>query len=940
MSRRSGLPRWLEVLLAGCGLILLSPLLVLIAALVKLTSKGPVLFSQRRVGAAGRMFVIRKFRTMAVRSGGPKVTARDDARMTAVGRVLRKLKLDELPELWNVVRGDMALVGPRPEVPDYVDWADPISRSVLRVRPGITDPMTLRLRNEEELMAGVVSDREAFYRTRLRPFKLQGYKTYLATRSWLSDVLVLARSVAAVIIPKLAVPPSVRDIEESEREPRPDHADAGARDVFKTLVRYRRWFVGLFEAGLVVLAHWLALRLRFDGEVPAHEAAIFFKVLPWIVGLRLLAFVPFRLYEGYWRYASIRDLQHIVGAVASSSVALYALVRLAYDNGYPRSVFVIDAVLLVVLLGGVRLMSRVAREWWRPVKNAKRMLIFGAGDAGAMIVREMINSPDHPYVAVGFIDDDPAKAGLSIHGVPVLGTREDLPTIMKQSGPSEVLIAGPRANVAAVRSMVLSLAPYKVTIKTLPNIRDLLDGTVQVSQVRTLAIEDLLPRATVGLDPRPARRLLEGKRVMVTGAGGSIGSELCRQVASARPASLILFERYENSLYTIAKDLADRSHRVGVHPVLGDVTDRGRLDAVMEEHRPHIVFHAAAHKHVPLMETNPCEAVKNNVIGTELVAAAAERHGADRFVLISSDKAVNPSSVMGATKRIDELIVQAYSARKRTSFITVRFGNVLGSSGSVVPRFLEQIQAGGPVTVTHPDMRRYFMLTSEAVTLVLHAAATGRNGGTYVLDMGEQISVLELARNLIQLAGFIPEKEIPIQMIGLRPGEKLYEELIGEDEKVDPGSLQEIMEVRTSRTINGESLAAQLSTLEALALRGDTQAMMAQLCQIVPNFRRAGHAPGSVSSAAPVAAVHHTEVSCPSCGGARVRRIPSRTAQERIQKQFTNERLHRCDDCDWHGWLLPADSRAAISVIMREELDTVDLASIDSALASERRRAS
>jgi FlaA1/EpsC-like NDP-sugar epimerase/lipopolysaccharide/colanic/teichoic acid biosynthesis glycosyltransferase len=942
MSPRVGLPRSVEVLLAGTALLLLSPLLVLIAALVKLTSNGPIFFSQTRVGAGGRTFVMRKFRSMAVHShGGLKVTARDDARMTAVGRVLRKLKLDELPELWHVVRGDMALVGPRPEVPEYIDWADPVSRSVLRARPGITDPMTLRLLNEEDLMADVETDREAFYRTQLRPFKLRGYRKYLTTRSWRSDLLVLTRSVMAMFAPKLVAPLSVPDIESDAGQPLQGSTN-GRPDMFNAFLRYRRPFVVVFQAGLVVLAHWSALWLRFDGAVPPNELALFYKVLPWIVGLRLVAFAPFRLYEGYWRYVGIWDLQNIVAAVASSSVVLYVVVRLAYGFGYSRSVFVVDAMILVVLLGGVRLALRMAREWSRSGTKMKRVLIFGASDAGAMIVHEIVNSSDLGYLAVGFIDDDPAKAALRIHGVPVLGTRADLPRIMKDKRPSEVLLAVPRADVATVRSMVMSLAPYKVTIKTLPNIRELLDGSVQVSQLRNLAIEDLLPRAPVGLDRLPLKRLIEGKRVMVTGAGGSIGSELCRQIASFRPASLILYERYETNLYSVANDLADRGRQVGVHSVLGDVTDRSRLEAVMGEHRPNIVFHAAAHKHVPLMETNACEAVKNNVIGTELVAAAAERHGADRFILISSDKAVNPSSIMGVTKRIDELIVHAFSTRKRTTFITVRFGNVLGSSGSVVPRFLDQIRAGGPVTVTHPEMRRFFMLTSEAVQLVLHAAAVGRNGGTYVLDMGEQISVLQLARNLIQLAGFIPEQEIPIQMIGLRPGEKLFEELIGEDETVEPAALQEIMEVHSSRSTNIEVLQRELATLEALALEGNTKAVIAQLGRIVPTFRQ----PAGAAAAADhvpvdergVSARSRSSLLCPSCRGPNLRRTRSRTAEERTQKQFTDERLHRCDDCAWRGWMIPAESRDAIAAVMNEERNRIDLESVDSAWADERTR--
>jgi FlaA1/EpsC-like NDP-sugar epimerase len=408
---------------------------------------------------------------------------------------------------------------------------------------------------------------------------------------------------------------------------------------------------------------------------------------------------------------------------------------------------------------------------------------------------------------------------------------------MDRHHPHEVLIALDQPDPAALHRVVDALQPFKIPITTIPTVKDLLDGKVAVGQIRSLSIEDLLPRAPVGLDPTRVRHLISGRRIMVTGAGGSIGSELCRQIADLQPASLVLFERYENSLYAIANDLQDRktASEVDIAPVIGDVTDRHRVTSVIIQHRPEIIFHAAAHKHVPLMELNPCEAVKNNVIGTRVVAETAQQLGVDRVILISSDKAVNPSSVMGATKRVAELILQAMAPASRTRFTTVRFGNVLGSNGSVVPRFLDQVKSGGPVTVTHPEIRRYFMLISEAVQLVLHAAALGDGASAYVLQMGEQMKVADMARNLIRLSGFVPDQEIAIQFVGLRPGEKLSEELASADEILQSSAVEKILRVTTSR-FPPPALLQQVQQLGDLAGNGQSQAVVKQLCAIVPGF--------------------------------------------------------------------------------------------------------
>jgi FlaA1/EpsC-like NDP-sugar epimerase len=692
---------------------------------------------------------------------------------------------------------------------------------------------------------------------------------------------------------------------------------------------------------LVVLSNWLAFMLRFDGEVPARAREAFWLSLPWLVGIRALTFVPFRLYEGLWRYTSLYDLRAIVGGVCASSLVFFLFTQSPLGPAmYPRSIFIVDALLLTLLLGGVRIGRRLSTELSR-TKPEKRVLIFGAGDAGELIVRDMKHNPSYRYQPVGFVDDDPAKLGHRIHGVKVLGTREDLPALLKRWRPDEVLLALPQAEPAAVRAIVRSLEPFKIPIKTLPKLRDLLDGKLELSQIRSLSVEDLLARAPVGLDPIPVKHLIAGRRVLVTGAGGSIGSELCRQIAKLEPASLVMVERYENSLHAIRIELEDASRHFGLRPVIADVTDRVRVQEVMQEHQPEIVFHAAAHKHVPLMEENPCEAIKNNVRGTRLLAEAAEEAGVDRFILISTDKAVNPTSVMGASKRLAELVIQRQAVGSGTSFAVVRFGNVLASNGSVVPRFLDQIKRGGPVTITHPEIRRFFMLIPEAVQLVLHAAAQAQSGATYVLEMGEQVKLLDMARDLIRLSGFVPEEEIPIAFIGLRPGEKLYEELVGRDEDVGPSTVEKILRV-TSRHVPPAGFADTLAAIEAAAVdgrKGDVLAALRSIVGLASEGDAAEPVPAEVAPAPvtleqqPALAARSVEAlveqPCPSCGSRELHRSRARTLAERVRRNHSDKRLFRCDQCEWRGWLVPLEFVGADAP---DPGDVPDLAALDYAV--------
>jgi len=632
----------------------------------------------------------------------------------------------------------------------------------------------------------------------------------------------------------------------SWRLPWPNQIDSR---LVTAILHRRRVLLVLAQLLIVVLSNYTAMSLRFDGRIPPPELALFVHFLPWLVLVRGLSFIPFRLYEGLWRYTGVSDVCNITEAVLLSSGVCVLLLLLQPQYGaYPRSVVIIDSLLLVIVLSGVRLTRRLV-EYIRPRKDGRRVLIYGAGEAGAMIVDHM-RSKACGYVPIGFIDDNGFKIGKYIHGVRVVGRMSDLPRIVGTERPDELLIAMPATKRQTVREIVRLLEPFKIPIKTVPALRDILDGRVDVSHIRDLTVEDLLTRSPVDLNGDPLRTLIAGQCVLVTGAGGSIGSELARQVAALGPSKLVLFERYENTLHDLIHQLTQRFGRESIYPVIGDVTDAVHVNLVMEQYRPDLVFHAAAHKHVPLMEMNPCEAIKNNVVGTATVAHAALDHGVERFIFISTDKAVNPSSVMGASKRIAEKILHDLSYRGATRFSAVRFGNVLGSNGSVLPRFIEQIKAGGPVTVTHPEIRRYFMLIPEAVQLVLHAATLSEPGFTYVLEMGDPIKLVDLARHVIRLAGYVPDDDIPITFVGLRPGEKLYEELVGAAEVAEPSGVPSIMRVRSTEQTEIGTFERELDALVRAATIGDRDSVMRQLRHMLPTLALHAVAP---TAAPPVA---------------------------------------------------------------------------------------
>jgi FlaA1/EpsC-like NDP-sugar epimerase/lipopolysaccharide/colanic/teichoic acid biosynthesis glycosyltransferase len=827
--------RAVDICLASLGLIILSPLLAIIALLIKLDSPGPVIFRQIRVGQGFRLFAIRKFRTMVANdlADGPLLTIGRDCRITRVGHALRGLKLDELPQLWNVLLGDMSLVGPRPEVPRYVERARSEFAEVLTARPGITDLASLKYFDEATILA-TSSNPEEEYQSKVLPEKLRLAKLYVRHMSLRLDFAIIIQTllhIAQLPLVVLTIPELKAVAEVSVASP--------WASLSSFITKWRRPIIVVVDVGLIVLANYLAFFLRYDGNIPQSEHNVFEQTVLGLVAVRGIAFALYGLNEGLWRYTSLWDLQNILKGVLVSTVAFVGWVYWVMGiSGYPRSIFVIDAILIIGFLAGMRLSSRVLRD--KVVfQKRRRVLVVGAGDSGERVVREMKTRSVFNCHPIGLVDDNSLLLNQRIHGVRVLGAMRDIPKLMESLKPEVVVVAVPNPTPEFLRDLVIKLEPYDVSIKTLPGKEELLTDQSAVSQIRNVSIPDLLSRAPVNLDNLATRQLVRGKTVMITGAGGSIGSELARQIASFEPKVLLLYERHENSLYNVHKELDDKKYSFPIMPLIGDITDAKRLSAVLERYRPQILFHAAAHKHVPLVEANPVEAVKNNCIGTRITAEAANLYGVEQFVHISTDKAVNPSSVMGATKRVAELVIQDIARTSRTRFLLVRFGNVLGSSGSVLLRFQEQIRSGGPVTVTHPDIRRYFMLIPEAVQLVLQAATIGEQGHTYILDMGEQIKVLDIARSLIRLSGLVPGRDVSTRFVGLRPGEKLYEELVGEGEVAVSSPLDKILQIQMVNPLDFETFRERLSALEVASSHDEPSVVLEQLKEIVPMFETA-----------------------------------------------------------------------------------------------------
>lgn len=598
----------------------------------------------------------------------------------------------------------------------------------------------------------------------------------------------------------------------------------------------------LLDSALIAAAFFVAFLLRFEGLIPPHNLAQFWSALPWLLAIRLTLIFALGLHHWSFRFSGLYEAGRLVLATMTGSavfVSVFYFLQKETENvglGPPRSVIVIEFFLTTAFMGALRFSPRFALTWLSERRIARggelvRAIIVGAGSAGELLLRDLRRSDEHPYVVVGFVDDDPAKRRLSIGGRPVLGTTEDLPRIVLRRRVQQLLFAIPRPPAALIRRVLSLCAELKLSYKTLPVSYAYLSDRASASMLQSLAPEDLLQRGEARFDPGEVRSLVEGRHILVTGAAGSIGSEICRQVAAHGAARLILADINENDLYILYRELGERFPQLSISSEVVSIRDHRRLQQLGAQHRPQDVFHAAAHKHLPLMEWAPEEAVKNNIIGCRDVLQMAEDCGAERFVLISSDKAVEPSSVMGASKLVGEMIVRSRARASSTRLTAVRFGNVLGSAGSVVPIFKAQIARGGPVTVTHPECRRFLMTIPEAVGLVI-LAGLSRFGELCILEMGEPIRILDLARLMITMTGLVPEKDIPIVFTGLRPGERLEERLMTEEEERTSHVVRETIRVVKAPPPVGD-LEARIDHLAGLAHTGDRPRLLSALSEIV-----------------------------------------------------------------------------------------------------------
>lgn len=581
-----------------------------------------------------------------------------------------------------------------------------------------------------------------------------------------------------------------------------------------TLVKKSLFFLMLFDAAVLAVVPFVALLLRLDGNTGSRYFAVLLSVLPVAVVIKLVLFYLCGIYNRIWRYATVRDMFAIIGACTVANViitllALYAQVDL------PRSIYIISYILDVGLICFSRLSVRMLMMMSQSEASEaqlRKMLIIGAGDAGVMIARELVQRGEGKKL-LGFMDDDASKVGKKILGYSVLGNTDALNTLVSENEIKEIVIAMPSVNGSIIQKVASKCRGLGCHVKILPGLYELIDGQVSVQQLRNIELEDLLRRDSIKLDMAAISRYIENKVVLVTGAGGSIGSELCRQISLAKPAKLLLLGRGENSIYEIHQELIEKFGAQRYIPIIADIRDAERVDEVFCTYRPQLVFHAAAHKHVPLMEAQPVEAVKNNIFGTQHVAMAADKYGAESFVMISTDKAVNPTSVMGASKRLAEMVIQNMNLHSQTRFAIVRFGNVLGSRGSVVPLFKKQIAKGGPITITDPEMVRYFMTIPEAAQLVLQAGTFSQGGEVFLLDMGEPVKILDMARDLVELHGLIPDKDIKFVFTGLRPGEKLYEELLTAEQGTRKTCHERIFEAPLGSIVTDE-IMQRISSLE------------------------------------------------------------------------------------------------------------------------------
>ena len=784
--------------------VLLSPLLFGIAIGNLLMQGRPIIFRQNRIGKDFKPFIIYKFRTMEIENPNPNSFQSGKKNQTTKwGRFLRKTKLDELPQFFNVIKGDMRFIGPRPEVPEFVDKQSFFFLN--KIKPGLSGYSSILFRNESEIWSMIDSDDP--YQNILK-IKVGLDQYYVKKKGFFEDLKLVAITIFSLFIPKTMghyLLMRLLNIDGNGvsglRETISDVKIKGInKNNSKDSTNRNLRILILSDVIAILFGFIFAAFLRNDLLVPTifFDNAIY-NILAISVFIKLSAFHFFGMFKGMWRYTSLADMTNILKANILGTLLVIAFI--GYFRGFheiPRSIFLIDLILVFGLSSlnrvGIRLIySHLINPKPYKIELNKKVMIIGAGATGEFICREIINDSKYGMEPIGFLDDNKKLHGRSIHNRPVLGRITELTEYITKY--DEALICCPNAPRKDIYKIIEICKDAGKPFKTLPSVDELVSGKLSVNQLREVSIIDLIGRNEIQIDDSLIKEYIQGKRVLITGAGGSIGSELVRQCLKYEPALLVMLDSSEYNLFNLERENDGTLNNVLTKPILSNIRDLDVMSKLFTEYQPQVVFHAAAYKHVAMQEAFPWEAIKTNVNGTANLVKLSLEHNIERFVLVSTDKAVKPVNVMGATKRLAELICQGADRSYSTKFMAVRFGNVLGSSGSVIPIFQEQIKAGGPVTITDPDMERYFMSVPEAAQLIIQAGGLGNGGEIFALDMGQPIKILDIANELIRLSGLEPDIDIPISFIGARPGEKQYEELVQDSESVQKTLHDKILKI-------------------------------------------------------------------------------------------------------------------------------------------------
>jgi len=826
--------------------LLLSPLLIGIALGNLLIQGRPIIFRQNRIGKNFKPFIIYKFRTMQMDLNNESLfqTGNSD-QITKWGRFLRKTKLDELPQFFNVIKGDMRFIGPRPEVPEFVDKESFFFLN--EIKPGLSGYSSILFRNESEIWSMIDSD-DPYHNILQIKVGLDRY--YVNKKSFIEDLKLVGITILSLFIPKrmghyliiklLKIQDNgefkLRETIENVKIKVSKKKDTKAPTIKNLRILMLSDIISIlfgFIFSAIIISDFAIPSILYSNNI--------YPILGMVIVAKLIVFSAFGMFRGMWRYTSLVDMLNI--AKANTLGTLIVVTLFGYLRGFqdiPSAIFLIDFMLTFAFTSLSRVSIRLLYSHLinpKPfrIELNKRVIIIGAGTTGEFICREILNDSKHGMEPIGFLDDNRHYHNKSIHGRKVLGKVAELSEFL--TSYDEALICCPNAPRKNIYKIIEICKNAGKPFKTLPSVDELVSGKLSINQLREVSIIDLLGRNEIKLDSNSIKKYINGKRILITGAGGSIGSELVRQCLKYEPALLVMLDNSEFNLFNIEREIQGNSNNVLTKPLLSNIRDMDILSKVFTEYQPQVVFHAAAYKHVAMQEAFPWEAIKTNVFGTTNLVKLSLEHNIEKFVLVSTDKAVKPINVMGATKRLAELICQGADQTFSTRFMAVRFGNVLGSSGSVIPIFQEQIKAGGPITITDPEMERYFMSVPEAAQLIIQAGSIGNGGEVFALDMGRPIKILDIANELIRLSGLEPDIDIPISFIGARPGEKQLEELFHDTENVEKTLHDKILEIRT--TITTDKIKNITSRIMSGALDGhefDNNELRESLSSLVPEY--------------------------------------------------------------------------------------------------------